>query len=157
MSASRKGKPGASPGGKAAAGGADAPALQTPEQVRAVAQLLSDAADAYNQRLKAEAARLSSGEVFARLQEEQRLRGVANQLFFEAAARTLESAVDAQSALEATLREASARLARFEHFAHVLQLVADLLVLGGAIVARKAPTVIAALKEVRKDLAPPAA
>lgn len=129
------------------------PALQTPDEVRAVAQLLSKAADAYNTRLKAEAATLSSGDVFARLQEEQRLRGIANQLYFEASRRTLAAAVDDQAALEATLADAASKFAEMERSAQVFELVADLLVLGGAIVSGKPTPILAALNEVRQDVA----
>ncbi len=128
-------------------------ALQTPDDVRHAAQMLSKAADAYNTRLKVEAATLASGEVFARLQEEQRLRGIANQLYFEASQRTLAEAVDDQSALESTLADADACFASFERFERVLELMADLLVLGGAIVSGKSSPILAALGEVRKDIA----
>ncbi len=128
-------------------------ALQSADDVRTVAQLLSKSADAYNRRLKKEAARLSSGDVFARLQEEQRLRGVANQLYFEATQRTLAAALDDQSALEATLVAAEADFASIARFEHVLELMADLLVLGGAIVSGKSSPILAALDEVRRDLA----
>lgn len=128
-------------------------ALQTPDEVRSAAQWLSKAADAYNKRLRSEAAALSSGDVFARLQEEQRLRGIANQLFFQASQRTLSVAIDDQAALEATLASADARFASLARFEHVVELVADLLVLGGAIVSGKSSPILAALDEVRKDLA----
>ena len=128
-------------------------ALQTPDEVRAVALALSHAADAYNKRLKAEAARLSSGEVFARLQEEQRLRGIANQLWFEASQRTLVAAVDDQASLESTLAEVEAGFGSMARFDAVLELIADLLVLGGAIVSGKVSPILAALDEVRRDVA----
>lgn len=128
------------------------PALQTADDLRRVAQLLSDTADAYNARLKTEAPHLDSGQVFARLNEEQRLRSIANQLHFEAAERTLSGGVDEQSQLESTLRQAQDKLNRFKQFATALDLFADLLVLGGAILAGKPKTILAALKEVRRDV-----
>lgn len=128
------------------------PALQTPAEIRTAAQLLTTSADAYNTRLKAQAPHLTSGEVFARLGEEQRLRSIANQLYFEASKRTLSAAVDDQSALEATLASAGTAFAHIAHFEGVLELAADLLVLGGAIVSGKVPTIVAALAEVRKDI-----
>ena len=129
------------------------PALQSADEVRTAAHLLSNSADAYNKRPKAQAANLSRGEVFARLQEEQRLRGIANQLYFEASQRTLSDAVDDQADLETTLGTASDRFATIEKFEHVMALMTDLLVLGGAIISGKASPLIAALKEVRKDVA----
>lgn len=128
------------------------PALQTADDVRAAARELIAAADAYDRRLKAQANQLSSGEVFARLQEEQRLRGVANQLFFEASRRTLALELDDQRALLGTLTLATERLASFDEFEQVTSLVTDLLVLGGAIVAGKASPLLAALNEVRQDV-----
>lgn len=129
------------------------PALQTADDVRAAAQHLLAAADVYNRRLKVEAGQMSSGDVFARLQEEQRLRGIANQLFFEASQRTLAFALDDQAALIATLTTATGRLSSFAKFERVTALVSDLLVLGGAIVSGKLSPLVAALKEVRLDIA----
>lgn len=129
------------------------PALQTADDVRSAAHLLSDSADAYNTRLKAEAGSLSSGEVFARLQEEQRLRGIANQLYFEASQRTLTDAIDDQAELETTLATAAGRFATIEKFEHVMDLMTDLLVLGGALISGKPSPLLAALKEVRQDVA----
>ncbi len=129
------------------------PALRTADDVRAAAHQLTAAADAYDRRLKAEAGALSSGEIFGRLQEEQRLRGIANQLFFEASRRTLDFELDDQQALVDTLAQATQRLASFDKFEHVTSLVTDLLVLGGAIVSGKASPLLAALKEVRHDVA----
>lgn len=120
--------------------------------VQATAKLLSDVADAYNQRLKLEAPKLDGAEVYARLQEEQRLRSISNQLYFEAAQRVLDDAVDDQKQLEADLGKAKARLKKIEDWSQALDLVADLLVLAGALLARKPGPIVAALKEVREDI-----
>ena len=128
------------------------PALQNPEYLRRVAALLSDCADAYNARLKAEAAALDSGAVYARLQEEQRLRGIANQLHFEAASRTLAEGAGQQQVLEEAIRQAGAKLAAFRSFARVVDLIGDLLALAGALVAGKPAPILAALREVRRDV-----
>lgn len=120
--------------------------------VQAVAKLFSELADAYNVRLKEEAPNLNGSEVYARLQEEQRLRSISNQLYFEAAERVLQDAVDDQQKLEGDLKKAKARLKKIEEWAAALDLVADLLVLAGALLARKPGPIVAALKEVRDDL-----
>lgn len=120
--------------------------------VQATAKLLSDVADAYNQRLKLEAPKLDGAEVYARLQEEQRLRSISNQLYFEASQRVLDDAVDDQNQLEADLGKAKTRLKKIEDWSQALDLVADLLVLAGALLARKPGPIVAALKEVRDDI-----
>jgi len=120
--------------------------------VQATAKLLSDVAEAYNERLKKEAPNLDGADVYARLQEEQRLRSISNQLYFEAAQRVLEESLDDQKALEVDLKKASERLKKIEDWAQALDLVADLLVLAGALLARKPGPIVAALKEVRDDI-----
>ncbi|GKS90138.1 hypothetical protein [Acidovorax sp. SUPP2539] len=120
--------------------------------VQATAKLLSDVADAYNKRLKLEAPKLDGAEVYARLQEEQRLRSISNQLYFEAAQRVLDDAVDDQKQLEGDLAKAKERLKKIEDWAQALDLIADLLVLAGALLARKPGPIVAALKEVRDDI-----
>src|SRR4051812_12873828 len=112
-------------------------AMATAEQVQRVAALLSEIADAFNERLKAESGKLAQGEVYARLQEEQRLRSISNQLYFEAANMVLADAVADQQDLEERLGEARARLAQIQAWAAALDLVADVLVLPGALIARK--------------------
>lgn len=128
--------------------------LYDPQAVQVVAQLLSEIADAYNERLKAEAPRLSQAEAYARLQEEQRLRSISNQLYFEAAQSVLDSGLDDQKKLESDLTKAKASLAKIQEWSKALDLVADVLVLAGALAARKPGPIVAALKEVRKDLKP---
>lgn len=128
------------------------PAMATAEQVQRVAALLSGIADAFNERLKTEAGKLTQGEVYARLQEEQRLRSFSNQLYFEAADLVLADAVADQQELEDRLGEAKAKLAKIQAWAAALDLVADVLVLAGALMARKPQPILAAFKEVKKDL-----
>lgn len=120
--------------------------------VQAVAKLFSELADAYNVRLKEEAPNLNASDVYARLQEEQRLRSISNQLYFEAADRVLQDAVDDQQKLESDLDRAKAHLKTIEDWAAALDLIADMLVLAGALLARKPGPIVAALKEVREDL-----
>lgn len=127
-------------------------ALDTPDKLRKVGMMLSDAADAYNQRLRAEAATLSDGERFARLQEEQMLRMKANQLFFEASKLTIADALNDQAELDEVLTKAQEKIAKFQKFQDSLDLVADLLSLGGAIISGRPSVIFAALKEVRNDV-----
>lgn len=122
--------------------------------VQAVAKLFSEIADAYNIRLTKEAQNLNNSEIYARLQEEQRLRSISNQLYFEAADRVLQDAVDDQQRLEANLKKAESRLKKIDEWAAALDLMADLLVLAGALLARKPGPILAALNEVRDDLKP---
>jgi hypothetical protein len=126
--------------------------LDSTEKLRKLGMMLSDAADAFNQRLRAEAATLTNGERFARLQEEQMLRMKANQLFFEASRLTIQDALNDQAELEAVLTKAQTKIAQFQQFQDTLDLVADLLSLGGAIISGRPSVIFAALKEVRKDV-----
>ncbi|RJP62869.1 MAG: hypothetical protein C4535_20365 [Comamonadaceae bacterium] len=126
--------------------------LHDAASVRAVAVLFSELADAYNARLKVEAPQLNSVEVYARLQEEQRMRSISNQLYFEAADRILNVAGESQAALEEVLKKSKRRLKKMEDWAAALDLIADLLVLAGAVLARKPGPILAALKEVRDDI-----
>jgi hypothetical protein len=128
------------------------PALQKAEDLQTVAALLSEIADNYNARLRAEAANLTTAQVFVRLQEEQRLRSLANQMHFEANDLILDDVVDDQSRLESSLSKAKKKVKQFEDFARALDLVADILVLAGAILAGKPGPIIASLKEVREDI-----
>lgn len=131
---------------------ASRPVFTDAQSVQAVATLFSELADTYNIRLKDEAPNLRGSEVYARLQEEQRLRSISNQLYFEAADRVLQGVVDDQDRLEGDLKKAKARLKKIEERAAALDLFADLLVLAGALLARKPAPIVAALKEVRDDL-----
>lgn len=126
--------------------------MSTEESVRAVAQLLSDVADAFADRLKTEAPSLTQGEVMARLQEDQRLRSLANQLYFEASEMALAQVVDDERALSETLVEAKSKLAQIQQWQDALQLLADVLALAGALAAGKPGPIVSSLKEVRSEL-----
>lgn len=128
------------------------PILQDVEAVKRVALLFSDLAGAYNERLKAEAPNLLQSEVYARLQEEQRLRSLSNQLYFEAAKRILADALDDQQKLEQNITKAEHTLKTIQSWQKVLDLVADVIVLAGSLVAGKPGPIIAALTEVREDI-----
>ena len=122
--------------------------------VRAVAQQLSLAADHYNARLKTQAAagHLDSGSIYLRLQEEQRLRGMANQLWFESADLRLASAGGDLAALHDAVGIAAERIAAMQRDAAVLDVVADLLALAAALLSRKPQTVVVALEALRHDV-----
>jgi hypothetical protein len=126
--------------------------MSSEDSVRTVAQLLSDVADAFADRLKAEAPNLSQGEIVARLQEDQRLRSLANQLYFEASDMALADAVDDEQALSRTLAQAKSKLAQIKRWQDALELLADVLVLAGALAAGKPGPILSSLKEVRSDL-----
>jgi hypothetical protein len=127
--------------------------FQTPDQLRALAQRLADAADSYADRLRSEAANMTSDQIYPRLQEDQRLRGMANQLFFEASNHTISEALPGQTELDGTLTKAADKIKKFQRFENALEIVADLIALAGAVLAGKPGPVIAAIDEVAKDVA----
>lgn len=126
--------------------------FHTADQLRALGERLSDAADAFSARLKQESPELDSGQIYARLQEEQRLRGMANQLYFEASQLTIQQAVAGQKNLDDQLQLANAKIKSFHKFQNALDLVADLIALGGAVLAGKPSPIVAAIGEVAKDV-----
>jgi hypothetical protein len=129
------------------------PGIMTTEgSVRAVATLLSELADAFADRLKQEAPNLTQGEIVARLQEDQRLRSLSNQLYYEAADMALAEAVDDENALTDTLQKAKGQLAQIKQWQSALELLADVLVLAGALAAGKPGPILSSLNEVRGDL-----
>ena len=132
--------------------------LTTPQELQKFAQGLSDCADAFNERIKAEltGGNISPEEAFLRLSKERLLREVANSLFLQAALKTINGLAESQANIDAAIGAAQAKIKSFQAFAKSLELVADLIALGTAVFAGKLPPIVAALSEVKTDLAPPA-
>lgn len=128
------------------------PALAKADQLRAVATLLTQAADNYIAWLKESAPDLDSGEVYARLQEDFQLRSLSNQMYFEASNLTLSVAIAEQQELEKAIGDANAKLEAFQDYATTLDLVSDLIALAAAILTGKPNLIFAALKEVWSDV-----
>jgi hypothetical protein len=125
----------------------------TSDEMRDVATQLSAVADAFNVRLKAEAKNLTQGEIMARLQEDQRLRSLSNQLYFEAADLDLSSVANDVAGLGDAVERAKDVLANIQQWQDALELMADILVLAGALAAEKPGPIVSAFKEVQADLA----
>jgi hypothetical protein len=128
------------------------PALQTAEQLRAVARQFSDAADALIARLRTEAGGLSGDELNTRLQQEQDLRAKSNQMYFNATQVATSEALGSQEDLAALLNAANDRIASVQNFNQVFELVAHLLVLGDAVLARAPGQIVASLQQVGADV-----
>jgi hypothetical protein len=127
------------------------------QQLRDLGGNFADAADKYNVQLKAQASTMTMNEIFPLIQQELSLRQAANRLFFEAGQLEIEGAEEDIAKLNTAVADANLVLARLEELRAVLDLVADLLVLGTAVLAGKPGPIIAALKEIKKDVeeAPP--
>lgn len=132
---------------------ADERKIDKAEQYRTLGQKYSDAADAYNAQLKANAATLTMQEIFPLIQHEMALRQTANRMFFEASRLEIEAGKTDVAELNAAVAEANEALKRIDRLRDVLDLVADLLVLGSAVIAGKPGPVLAALREVKNDIA----
>jgi hypothetical protein len=122
------------------------------QQLRDLGGKFADAADKYNVQLKAQASSMTMSEIFPLIQQELSLRQAANRLFFEAGQLEIESAEEDIAELTEAVAAASQVLERLNELRAVLDLVADLLVLGSAVLAGKRGPIVAALKEVKKDI-----
>lgn len=123
----------------------------TADSLRSIANSLSDVAGAYNELLKKDPPS-NGGDVYARLQEETRLRSIANQLYFQASNLTLQDGDYSVQALQQSIDDAGAKLKELDDLKKGIEVMADVLVLGGAIMAKKAGPIISSLQELKSDL-----
>jgi len=128
-------------------------ALQTPDELRALAKCLTGAADAYDERLKrdVDSGKLSDQDVYARISEERMLRDKAKLLYLDAATRTVQGLAEDQEKIESSIGKANKLIAELQDFKKVLVIVADLIGLAGSVVSGKPATIVAALKALRND------
>lgn len=122
------------------------------EELKAFGGKYADAAGAYNAQLRAKATTMTMSDVFPLIQQELALRQAANRMFFEAGELIIESAAEEIAKLNEAVEDANRVLKRLERLKAVLDLVPDLLVLETAVLAGKPGPIIAALKEVKKDV-----
>lgn len=127
-------------------------ALQTEEELRALATGLSASADAFNEALKKAVAahQVAPAEVFRHLGTEQSLRAIANELYFEATRRTIEGLDTASAELDEGLADAQAVIRRITTFKSALELFSGLVVFAAAVSAGKIPAVKTSFTELRK-------
>ena len=130
----------------------DETTIDKAEEYRRLGQKYSDAADTYNAHLKANASTLTMQQIFPLIQHEMSLRQTANRMFFEASRLEIEAGKTDVAELNAAVAEANEALKRIDRLRDVLDLVADLLVLGSAVIAGKPGPILAALQEVKSDV-----
>lgn len=129
-------------------------ALKTRKEVEELADSLTKSADAIHKQLLKEIKKGSVDKAQAQLifQDEAVLRQKANGLYIDAANCVIKNLSEAQDDVVALIAAANEKLKKIEDIEKFIDLVADLLVLGAAAYAAKPGPLLAALKEVRKDL-----
>lgn len=129
-------------------------ALTTQAQIEAVAAELTSCADIVHERLmkaikRKEIARPDAQLIF---QDEIILRQKANGLYIDAANCVVAGLDETQKSLLETLHTAKQKLKKVKDIAVFIDLTADLIVLAAAISAAKPSAILAALKEIKKDV-----
>ncbi len=129
-------------------------ALATQKQVEELADSLSACADSAHERLmKAiKDEEISHEEAQAAFQDETTLRQRANSLYIDAVKCVVNGLEETQKSLIAVIDTANSKLRRIKKISDFIDLVADLLTLAAAAYAAKPGPIIAALKEVKKDI-----
>ncbi|MBV1787516.1 hypothetical protein KQ940_05545 [Marinobacterium sp. D7] len=123
-------------------------ALANEMEVEALAQSLTECADAVHERIKAaiKHREIERDQAQAMFQEENLLRQRANGLYIDAAKSVVEGLTEPQEGLLAAVNKAREQI---EEIARFIDLVTDLAVLAAAVSAGKPAPILAALKEVK--------
>jgi hypothetical protein len=129
-------------------------ALNTQKEVEQLADSLTKSADAIHKQLLKEIKRGGVDHAQAQLifQDEAVLRQKANGLYIDAANCVLKNVAADQDEIIGLIAAANDKLKKIEDTGKFIDLIADLLVLASAAYAAKPGPLLAALKEVRKDL-----
>jgi hypothetical protein len=129
-------------------------ALETAEQIEELADALTASANAIHARLmKAiKSNEISREEARATSHDEATLRQRANALYIDAALRIVSGLKLTQTELLATIRSGNENLKKLKKVATFLDFVADILTLSTAIYAAKPAVILAAYKEIKKDI-----
>jgi uncharacterized protein YgfB (UPF0149 family) len=129
-------------------------ALETAKQVEQLADALTASADAIHARLmKAiKDKEISKEEARTRQQDEAILRQRANALYLDAALHIVSGLKLTPTELLDTITEGHEKLKKLKKIAAFLDFIADILALSTAIYAGKPPVILAAFKEVKKDI-----
>ena len=129
-------------------------ALDKPEDIEALADGLSDMADAMHKRLlKAiKGAEIELAEVQTQFQREALLRQKANALYADAAGAVVEGLPLAQSELLKVVQIAEERIQSIEDLRKGMEIFGDILVLSASVMAGKPGPILAAVKEIQDDL-----
>ncbi|MDD5366646.1 MAG: hypothetical protein PHR30_15010 [Gallionellaceae bacterium] len=129
-------------------------ALEQKSDVEALGDRMTSSADEIFARLiKAiEQHEISPEEARNTFQQETLLRQQANSLYIDAAKCIVDGLTITQTSFMQIIDDANQRIAKIEKVAAFLDLVADLLSLATAAYAAKPKPILAAIKEVEKDL-----
>src|SRR5690554_596763 len=129
-------------------------ALATQAQIEAVAAELTQCADIVHERLMKGVKRKEIERHEAQLvfQDEIILRQKANGLYIDAANCVVANLAETQKSLLTTIDTAEQKLKKIKDITAFIDLTADLIVLAAAINAAKPSAILAALKEVKKDV-----
>lgn len=130
-------------------------ALSKKAEVEALADALVRSADAIHDRIikGIESRQLKQAQAYSLFQDETSLRVKANALYLEAVKLTVRDLDFAQADLIKVMDKATSQIKTIETITGFVDLVADLLVLAAAAYAAKPGPIIAALDEVRSDVA----
>lgn len=129
-------------------------ALETTEQIEALADELSRCADSIHSRLMVA---IKEGEIKkpkAQLifQDESSLRQFASGLYIDAANCVVDDLEEPQQDILNLVDSAKNEIQKIKEIASFIDLIADLLVLAAAAYAGKPKPILSALKEIRKDV-----
>lgn len=129
-------------------------ALANKEQVEALADNLTKCADSIRARLtKAiKNKEIDHSAAQSLFQDESTLRQQANSLYINAAKLVVEDLAESQKNVMTLIDTVKEVIRTIENVSHFIDLVADLLVLVSAAYAAKPAEILAALKEVKKDV-----
>jgi methyl-accepting chemotaxis protein len=129
-------------------------ALKTKKEVEELADSLTRSADTIHKQLLKEIKKASVDQAQAQMifQDEVVLRQKANGLYIDAANCVIKNLSEVQDDVVALIGAANEKLKKIEDIEKFIDLIADLLVLAAAAYAAKPGPMLAALKEVRKDL-----
>jgi hypothetical protein len=129
-------------------------ALANKEQVEALADNLTKCADSIRARLTKAIKNKDIDHSAAQslFQDESTLRQQANSLYINAAKLVVEDLAESQKNVMTLIDTVKEVIRTIENVSHFIDLVADLLVLVSAAYAAKPAEILAALKEVKKDV-----
>lgn len=130
-------------------------ALATQQQVEALADEITECADSIHTRLmqaikNKEIDQSAAQSIF---QDETILRQRANSLYLDAAICVVEGLAETQEEMLGLIETANEKIKTISKIASLIDLIADLLVLAAAAYAAKPAPILAALKEVKADVA----
>jgi hypothetical protein len=129
-------------------------ALANQKQVEALAEKLTECADAIHDRLMTGIRKkeITHSQAQALFQNEALLRQRANSLYIEAVKCVVDGLAESQKSLIDLIDTAKEKIRSIKKIASYIDMAADLLVLAAAVYAAKPGPIVAALTEVKDDI-----